>query len=239
MNPLIYYDNILTEYSSDQNASLAVNGLTYDYWQGPNLGDNTLVFNGLSKPANYFAIAGHNLAGTLVLLHSSQGLVSLYSPPNNAPFAVRFSGVSSPSWTITTDRSDGMARISVLQIGTYMELERGMWAGHSPLTLNQSTDYQNSVSDTGQLLGRKIVRRGARGRIRVDNLSSDWVRDKWQPFADHARKRGFFFQHNQDQFPTEVAYCWSTDDASANNDRVGGPDNRGLMSAEIPVRAIV
>lgn len=240
MNPVILYRNIFRGAPSNfSTGPLAANGLTYDGWVSPVQGEAILGFT-VWGSASAVGIAGHNLAGTTVsVFRDGQYLAGTFLP-TNSPALIHFSETSGSEWQIRTDAgTGGFSRINVAYAGIAMELERGIWAGHSPFGLNRDTGYASNVSDSGQLLGRKIIRQGAQGTIRVDNLSSDWVRDEWRPFSVSAERYGFFFQHNRNHFPDEVAYCWSTDDAGASNDRVGGPNNRGLMSAEISVRALV
>ena len=47
-------------------------------------------------------------------------------------------------------------------------------------------------------------------------MNEYWMRQYWLPFKAHALKYPFFFVWNEQQFPTEAAYCWTTAAPNAN-----------------------
>ena len=239
MKPLIGYRNIgrnANAFSAPDVANL-FSGLTYDGWQSGFGGFQTLSFTTSNQSANYFAVANHNLSGT-VQLYVNGVLRGQKLVTSNSPFIATFGQVTGTSWELRINQATP-AYLNILNVGRILELERGVWNGHAPMTLNRSNRYINNMSDSGQLLGRKLISEGATGQISIANLSSDWVRDEWDLFTNDAERYGFFWQHNPSQYPDEVAYCWTTGDPRVTNSGVGGVDNKGRMSAELSVRGIV
>lgn len=240
MKPVIGYRNAGRNASSyiGPDADLAFNGLTYDGYKAFSTGVFDFGFIGPSVQCDYVGVAAHNLTGT-VQVRANGSVVATHTVIGTSPFLIRFSPTTASEWTLRVQNFNTPARVNVCNIGLALELERGFWVGHSPMTHNRANRYINNLSESGQFVGRKLISEGANGSIEVDNISSAWIRDQWAPFSRDAEKYGFFLQHNPFQYPREVAYCWTTGDATVNQDGVGGPNNAGLNSISMNVRGIV
>ena len=242
MNPIIGWRTVgyaAGANSPSENDAKAFDGLTWSFWRANGIGQRDFSINTPSaQTVDYVAIAGHNLAGSTVTLLVNNSVAGSTIVGSNRPFIFRFPQRTGTSFRIRTNKPTGpVAEVAVCYVGRALELERGIWTGHAPMRFNRDNRYLNNLSETGQLLGRKLISQGAVGDIAVDNLTSDWVRDEWEPFTLHAERRGFFFQHNPSEYPNEVAYCWTTGNSEASNAVPNG--QKGLMSASVSVRGIV
>lgn len=95
-----------------------------------------------------------------------------------------------------------------IMVGPVFQLERGQYAGVNPPTLKQGVVQTNSISVNGALIGSTVKREKVTTRIEQEFLTESWARGAWEPFAGHCTKgRGFFYQWNPAQYPSEVVYC--------------------------------
>ena len=238
---VIGYDNVFTSAAvaasseTDEGpAENAVDGLTYDWWQGE--GDpDTLTVNSGSASCDYLAIAAHDLgtqSATITLQGSADGaawvtVAGPYSPTDDTPWLWRFTQATYAYWRISV--AGGPCRIGVVNAGVAMVLPEGVYAGHAPASLNRKPKLLNNDSEGGQLLGRSIIRSGATSEIVQERVSTTWVRDTWQPFARFAETRPFFYAWRHADFPEEVLYAWSDGEANVQQ----GPNQFMKVSLDI------
>ena len=84
-------------------------------------------------------------------------------------------------------------KIGVIAFGERMQFQRGFYTGFNPPSLNEQVDVSNNRSETGQYLGRSIVRSGAAsGGIDLERVTRDWIDSTWTPFRRHADLYPFF-----------------------------------------------
>ena len=84
-------------------------------------------------------------------------------------------------------------KIGVIAFGERMSFQRGFYTGFNPPSLNEQVDVSNNRSETGQYLGRSIVRSGAAsGGIDLERVTRDWIDLVWTPFRRHADLYPFF-----------------------------------------------
>ena len=96
-------------------------------------------------------------------------------------------------------------------------MTRTIFGGHSPITLSAKTEYRNSVSETGQWLGRSIARQGTETEYSFTLVDDLWYRENFQPFVESAKTNPFFIAWRPDLYPDEVAYVWTTEDIKPQN----------------------
>lgn len=221
---VIAYDNVFTQgavsassETSDGAAENAVDGLTYDFWEGEgDTSGDTLEVNVAGGAAcDYLAIAAHNLGSsgaTITLQGSADGVAWVtvagpFSPNVDKPWLWRFPSATYAWWRVLI--LGGPCRLGVLQAGLATVLPEGIYVGHQPAPLNRRPRILNNESESGQLLGRSIIRRGSAAVIRQDRVSPAWVRAVWNPFSIHAETKPFFFAWRHASFPEEVIYGWT------------------------------
>lgn len=227
----IGYDNLIT---SGEDPEL----LTPDTWQRwrPTGADNTLMSLDAPTVCNFIGIAAHTLTGIEVTVKTSTTLggalvsQSVTTPTDNRPFIIDLADVTVADVQVLVD---GATEIGVVYAGNLLEMERPLYGGHMPMQVNHSTTYQSTMSESGQFLGRSIIRRGSEAPFDWRNLTAAWVRSTFQPFVESALTLPFFIQWRPDDFATEVAFGHTIGDIIQTN-QGGGSD---LMSASMKVRA--
>lgn len=236
----IAYANALV--SSAQAPSALVNN-TYQRYT-PTTGSQTAKFQ-LSAAANvdYIAIGAHNLGThddgqTITLSYATTiggaltEIDELTVTDNGAIFRTfdSISGVAEIA--IETNATTEGLEIGIVYAGESMVMERPIYGGHNPIDLSQKTDYQNSMSDTGQFLGRTITKKGLEASFSWQYLTPAWYRSTFQPFVVSAVTNPFFIKWRPDQYEA-AAFGYSTRDITPTNMSGGS----GLMSVTVNMRA--
>ena len=255
MKPVIGYDNFFTRFRSgidpgqDATGANLGNWLTGpdSVWQIPVIGQSISAEVSVTLPssmsADYFAVARHSLAGRQIsvwrMVGSQWSFVASHTPVDSDAFLIPFSPVTSSQWRVLVNVQTPGQFMGVCAIGTRLELERGVFVGHDPITENERTVSVDNLSESGQFLGRKIIRMGAQSSIDPGNISADWARDHWRPFRKHAQKYPFFWQWNPKHHDDEVALCWQSSDPSLSNSGVGYLDQKGRIDLSMPINGIV
>jgi hypothetical protein len=161
---------------------------------------------------DYYGIAAHNLQGYNVLLQVWDGeywiTIDEVLVPTSSPFMRVFPEVVGGRFRFYFPDGPALS-IGVIFLGRLMYLERGVFVGHRPISLNRTDNILNSVTEGGQFIGRSIISEGGETLIDLEQLSANWIRDEWAPFWLHARLRPFFFAWHSILYPWEVTYCWS------------------------------
>jgi len=220
-------DNVLTEN-------------TYEFWQ-PTALPATLTFT-LSggKKVDYMGIAAHTLGSSgcsiIAEYYDGSSWEELFSqaPGDNEPIMALFSEVTASQFRIRIVSGSSNPLIGVVYFGQVLESQRGIYVGHSPITLSKKSIVRPNKSESGNWLGRSVIRQGAANNIEIDNLTASWVRESLKPFIDSAINYPFFFAWNPSEYPKEIGYCWTNGDIIPQNT---GP--RDLMSVSFNVEAYI
>lgn len=220
----IGYQNLFAGASTDPVD--AVKMLTYDTWQRyrpTGIGEVVLTI-GQAQTIDYIALGASIYQGVPLTIQVRAGgldwsTVYTGTPENNrAIMIVIDGGVIVDSIRILHSES---CELGVLFAGQYLQMQRPLFGGHSPIVLSARTEYNNSVSDSGQWLGRSITRRGVESDYSWQLLTDTWVREKFMPFVEHAKTKPFFMAWRPDLYPDEVVYGWCNEDITPSN-RGGG-----------------
>lgn len=217
-------------------ASALVNGLTYDQWRPTALPATLDVDLGEAKDCDYMGIAAHNFAtigATVTAEYSTDGgstwtTVSEFSPGDNNPIMLIFDTITARYWRLVVDAPSGTLQMGVLYLGEALAMQRSIYGGVSPITLARRTEYNSNISDSGQWLGRTIVRKGSTASFEWRHLTADWYRENFDPFVKAARTTAFFIAWYPSKYPGEVGYCMTTGDVRPSNMGVSN-----LMSVSI------
>lgn len=248
MKPRILYDNragTALEYSATFNSSLAplaFNGLTYDGWNSTSTADQSISASFFQQAGNInmVGVQGHNLEGAIVELRLFGNVVATHNVVSNDAFVIYHpNALQVASVTLRFINVQRPPAIRNIYAGKVLELERGIFVGHNPIAFADADSYVNNLSDSGQFLGRKLIREGKETSIDVDNLSADWVLDNIPEFLESAKRRGFFWQWNPAQNDDQVAFVWTTSAPTISNTGVGYKANKGRLSLSMNVRGLV
>lgn len=216
------------------------NSLTFEKWAPSALPATWEIDLGSALEIDYCAIAGHNMGtngNTLQVQYDSTGggvwvdvinaaitddehIFAIFEPKTFQKWRIRISGGTAPS-------------IAVIRFGKALQMERAMYAGHTPLKTNRKTTIRSTKSELGQWLGRTKIRNMLTGNFEWDNLTSDFVRANIGLFIRSIETEPFFIAWRPATF-TDVEYCWTM----SNPD---GPTNTGprdLASFSVEVEAL-
>ena len=263
-NPIVGYDSILQpqDIQADEftPGRPAINMWTPDtssVWEGITVSGSPSVAttqyitlaNSNNRPVDYVGIARHNFGDvgyTYTLQHSVDGgaVWDNISTPrivgnNNAIieyFDVKTSGLFRIELSKTLAGSPAVIAgpvIAHIKLGRALVLQRRIYVGHEPTIIDKVKTITNG-SDSGQYLGKIIVRSYRSASISQDNNTPAFVREKVVPFLNHCNGQvvinntsptTFFFSWRPTAYPLEVAYCWAEDISYPENsgsDGLGG-----------------
>lgn len=204
-------------------AEAAVNPFTYEGWKPAVLPATWSIDYGETTDVDYIGIAAHTFhvdRCTLSIEYSIDGstwtTLRELAPGDGAPIMLVFNPITARYWQFTVD---GLAApvIGVIFVGRALAMQRAIYGGHAPITLNRKTTIVPVKTEAGQFLGRSIVRQGNATTFEWKNLTAGWYRQYFDPFVKYARRFPFFIAWRPATFPNEVGYVWTTSDISPSN----------------------
>ncbi|MDA0780679.1 MAG: discoidin domain-containing protein [Rickettsiales bacterium] len=227
--PRVCYNNLsaaaaitASSEATDFDKENVQDGLTSTFWK-PTSQDSYLEFDmGSATTIDYIGIAGHNCGtqGNTINIQYWDGaswqtidtitptddsvILFLFESQNRQIFKIEFTGGSVPS-------------VASIFMGVQLVMERQLYGGHTPIIFAKQHVIRPNISETGQYLGRSVVREGAFLRADFPNLTAAWVRTNILPFIEDAVDNPFFFAWRPTSYPDEVCYCWTDGDLSASN----------------------
>ena len=210
------------------------NSLTYDRYR-PNASPATITVDaGTAVTCDYIGIAAHTLNGSSVTLASSDDDSTYttrltFTPTNNDAIMGLFEPVTARYWRLTITFSQSPF-IGSLYIGKVLEMQRAMYQGINPPKLSRLTEIRPNVSESGEWIGRSIIRKGYQTALQWNNLKAEWYRLNFDPFARSARSNPFFIAWRPDTFPDDVIYAWTSGDITPTN---SGP--KDFMSVSVNI----
>ena len=254
-SPRIGYQNLFESASSvsasseasGYEGSNAYNWDTASYWKPSSTGTFYLTATmAAATDADYFAIYAHNLhtyGASVKLQYSTNGsswsdATSSQAPSTGRPIFVSFDTISAGWWRIELVTNSGPAQIGFASFGEALIFPWGMRVGFSPATLSRYSDVMNSTSEGGQLLGRSLLRSGARNTIECKLVTPTWARESWLPFIQHAEIKPFVFSWNWTSYPNEAAFCFTDGQIPPVTYSTYTGDG-GRMDVRLPVNALI
>lgn len=227
----ILYDNLFDNAVVSIPAAQGItNPNTYERWIRSGSDLSITITQTSPQTIDAIAIGAHNLGtiGSTVTISTSAASTGTFttratlSPDDDKAIIVLLgSEITAQRIRITLGGLVLGAEIGVLYAGIALAMQRPIFGGHAPIHLNAETTYSNNASETGNWLGRTIVRNGYSTSYNWQFLTDDWYRDNFQPFVVTGRKKPFFIAWRPDLYPNETAYCWMTSDPKPSN-RGGG-----------------
>lgn len=235
------------------------NSFTFELWKPSELPASIDIDAGSPVTADYVAFGAHNLTGCRITLsYSTDGVtfadaVEAVVVRNRAgmllfePVTARYWRLDILGWassaTLSLDFVNREYRVGafseaqdtylgVLYLGRALQMERGIYQGHTPGEFARNDQIRPSVSEGGQWLGRTVVRKGYQTEYSFSNLRADWVRSTLAPFLDAAVTEPFFVAWRPETKAGEVLFGWTERPIVPTN---SGP--RDLMSAAFTVSA--
>lgn len=248
-SPRIYWDNVVTaatlyadEEAAAEPASNAGNPASYLKWRGTSTAAQVIGV-ALAAPAavDYMAIAGHNFGSariTVTFQTSVDGndwadLAAGTSPADDSVIIVEFPSDFSKYWRLSLSAGILPPAVGVLYAGQKLVLQRGIYVGHTPITLGRSTIVSSGRSESGQFLGRVLRRATIMSQVDMHHIKPAWYRANMQPFVIAASTTPFFWRWKPRSYPAEAGYSWLTGDVSVSNEM-----SNGMMQFSFSMQAI-
>lgn len=204
-------------------ASDAVNVFTNEFWQPTTLPATWTCDAGTGVDTDYIGIAAHTLGTaecSVTIEYSTDNTnwtqLNAFLPPDNRPIMLLYGTITARWWRFTLTGTT-IPRIGVIYIGQSLQMQRPIYGGHAPLTLNRQTTIYNQLSESGQFTARSITRQGNTTSFEWKHLTAAWYREYFDPFVKAARTTPFFIAWRPSTFPEEVGYCWTSEDIRPSN----------------------
>jgi hypothetical protein len=228
--PLIGYQSIVTSTNVTAStqaagfpASSVANPLTAERWKPTALPATLTIDAGAAVDVDYFGMASHTFATNgcvITISYSTDGItytdISDASPGDGKPLLFVFNEITARYWRVTIT-GDAVPSLGVLYIGQLLECQRGIYGGHTPVTMGRKTRVIRNKTEGGQFAGISIITEGVQTSIELKHLTADWYRENFEPFVIAARGKPFFFAWRANDYPYEVGYVWTTGDIRPSN----------------------
>lgn len=247
-HPVIGYDNRVTagnvsatSFEDGYPITNVANNSTYLHWRAeggsPLLEEEIEVAVNTADLLDYVGIARHNF-GTEQIAVTIEGLVDAdaspevwvelveeFIPADDSPIIARFEPVALAAIRIIltpgTD-TENPPRLAVLYVGKLLQLQRKIYVGHTPITYGRNARVTNGRAESGNFLGRIVLSESLSTEVALQNLTADWYRTYFDPFARAGREEPFFFAWRPESYPREVGFAWLTDEPRPSNQRANG-----------------
>lgn len=232
----ILYDNVLEDYSGISATSNVINfpavdavkPNTYESWRF-STSDATLSidFGGVNKNIDMLCIGSHNLnrAGATVEFWYAETFGGTFvqfgsaiSPAFTENQSIAFyseTAVSAAEIEIRITGASGVPKIGYISAGVALQMQRPFFNGHTPISDADVTEYYSNRTESGEIIGQQIRRKGYETSAEWQNLDDGWYRQYFAPFKEAAKLRPFFFAWNLLEYPKDVGFCRIAQDISA------------------------
>lgn len=218
------YTGTVTASANNTDAINLTTETTYDRWKpGVTASDWKIEF-----PENYdincVGIGAHNLGTTRTAIaiqyFDGAAWVTIQDmlPADDSAIMMIFDTLSYfKIYRLLLNGPGVDAEIGVLKIGKTLQMQRGIYGGHSPILLSANTEIRNNFSERGNFLGKYITRSGYSTSFAWSNLTSEWYREHFQPFVKYIKTGACFIAWRPTEYPQEVAYGWVNEDITPSN----------------------
>ncbi len=239
---LIGFNNLLVDVDSGNNvgSEKALTPNTYErFVDSGGFYENRFTL-AASADINFVAIAAHTLVGEPLSIQTAQtaggALTDLigFTPVDNSPIMLIFDTINVREIALVGNTS-GTTELGVISAGTALQMPRNIYGGHTPIDLSSKTEYQSVRSESGQFLGKTIIRKGSEADYNWQFLDDQFIRDEFKPFIESAKTLPFFIKYRPDFYPETVAYGEVNDDIIPVN--MGGGHRRMSVSFNLEAHA--
>lgn len=173
-----------------------------------------------SEPVDYLGIARHNFGSTGATVsiegmedgESWEEIVEEHVLGDDDVVLFRFVGLFLVGIRIKIQPVDTEPRAAVLYVGTLTVFERGVQAGHTPITYARNRNVMTGRSQSGDFLGRIIVGGTRQTDVAINWLTPAWYRSTLEPFMAVSAESPFFWGWKPETYPDEVGFAWLTSD---------------------------
>lgn len=240
-NARIGYKNLLVS-SNSAESDLSLTPNTYERWRESGSMSATFEFSS-SSTIDFIGVAAHNLftsGATLIRFNTAEIIGGPYTlqadipiTSNSAIMHVLDSPIDNIIEVVINITSSGgfSKEIGVIYVGQSLEMQQPIYGGHSPIALSAETEYQSTMSESGNFIGRTITSQGTESNFSWQHLTPSFYRDEFELFVQSAKTLPFFLKWRPDLFD-ETVFGFTTADIKPQN--MGG--GHQLMSVNFNMR---
>lgn len=237
-SPVIGWDTVIAAVvadseSTDYPASNLLNDSTALRWQAGSGATQYLTFTVPGgEQVDYLAIARHNfgtIAATISVETQAPGggepwveVIEEFIPANDTPIIARFTPQNAVGVRLKIQPADEIPRAAVAYVGLLLVMQRRVYVGHTPIVYGRSARITNARSESGDFLGRIVLAESLDTAVEFQNLTPAWYRSTLEPFIEASKETPFFFAWRPATYPTEVGFCWMTNEPRPSNQRPNG-----------------
>ena len=206
------------------NGIYATNDYTSQRWALAAGSNDWVLTLSAAAGVDMVMIAAHNLTGRTVTISTSPDLVTAYTlratvtPTDNSAIAALFNDdgepISARRIKVNIDEGDGF-NIGVIRAGVALQMPQPFYAGHTPIRYNRMTEGEQQISETGQWLGRVVLRRSISSGYEWSHIKLAWYRENLEPFFQSLPQTPFGIVGNPEKMTDDVAWGWSDSDPKA------------------------
>jgi hypothetical protein len=234
---VLCFDNIVTTTNITATSSTTENPITNvtnpataHLWEATSAATQTITVDVDGSEVDYIGIARHNLnqIGLTVSIKYNGVTVVPAQAISDTQAILFLRGAATPTTIeIIISGATEAPKIGVLYIGKKLELQRGLYVGHTPITYGRDRVTVNGVSENGQYLGEVVVRQTNSTQVSLQNLTPDWYRSMLDPYFSMIPRKPCFFAWKPAKYPAEVGYVWVEGNPRPVNQR-----SNGMMSID-------
>lgn len=229
---VIGYQNILNVNNVTATSALGSNPITNVAnpatawtWEASSAGTQTITITTSGQTVDYIGIARHNLNQvglTVTVKYNGITIVPATSVSDIQAILFLQNEATPDTVEIIIEGASEAPQIGVIYIGKSLRLERNIYVGHTPITYGRNRKTINGISENGQYLGEIVIRQNNMTSVNLQNLTPDWYRLELDPFFALTPRVPCFWAWRQEDYPSEVGYCWIEGEPSMSNQRSNG-----------------
>lgn len=224
----ILHTNKLLGYESVSSIKgVPVNALTPNTWQRW-IFDSTASSSGIridlpvAVDMDTICICAHNLGaigGVVSLSYSTDGTTFVDWEPD---FPVETNAAIMSHLTTTKSvksiqifiqsGASAVGFIGYISAGVALQMQRPFFNGHQPYIDSDVTEYYSNRTESGNIIGRQIRRKGFETTFEWNNLSDEWYRTYIPVFKERAKREPMVIAWNLLEYPKDVAFGETTGD---------------------------
>lgn len=225
-NNIVTPENITATSSTTENPITNVtNPATAFLWEASSTATQTITVTTDGSEVDYIGIARHNLnqIGLTVSIKYNGVTVVPAQAISDTQAILFLRGIATPSTIqIVITGATEAVKIGVIYIGKKLELQRGLYVGHTPVTYGRDRVAVNGMSENGQYLGEIVVREVVSTQVSLQNLTPEWYRSMLDPYIAMKPRKPCFFAWKPAKYPAEVGYVWIEGSPKPVNQRSNG-----------------
>lgn len=214
---------VVTSEASGYEAANALTWLSAQKWKAANSATQYYQLDlGSAVGVDCFGVYKHNLgdiSGSLLVQYSTSSLGGAFttlfaitpgaanSGGNRTLFRVNSNQVAARYWQYVFSGHNGPPAVGVLLLGASTQLPAVDHPFLVPM-LNRETQILNNESESGEFLGRSVLRTGMKTGFRLTAVQETWARQYWEPIARGMEINPFFWAWDANRYPDDAYYCF-------------------------------